>query len=133
MDTQTFLTQWHELVNTRDLKKLDVLLDDNAVLLSPVLHSPKEGKAITKIFLTAALSVFANESFKYVREFSNADSVVLEFETEVNGIYVNGVDMIKLNEEGKIIEFKVMVRPLKALNMINEMMTQMIQSFSGKK
>ena len=133
MNINDFVTQWHQLVDNRDLGQLDTLLDESAVLVSPVIHKPKEGKQITKMYLTAALNVFANDSFKYVREFTRDDGVVLEFETEINGIHINGVDMIKINEEGKIIEFRVMVRPLKALNLINDMMTNMLTALAVKK
>lgn len=133
MSINEFVESWHELVDNRDLRRLDLLLDDSAALVSPVIHTPKEGKAITKMYLTAALNVFANDSFKYVREFTREDGVVLEFETEINGIRINGVDMIKINEDGKIVEFRVMVRPLKALNLINDMMTSMLSSLAGKK
>ena len=128
--TEAFLAEWHDIVKSRNPSKLDEILDDQAVMLSPVVHTPQVGKQITKMYLTAALGVFANDSFKYVRELTSEDSLVLEFETEINGIFINGIDMIKLNDEGKVIEFKVMVRPLKALNLIHEMMGKMLASFS---
>lgn len=126
-DIQTCVAQWHDVVKTRDLGKLDTLLAEDVVMISPVVHTPQEGKAITKMYLTAALHVFANASFRYRREFYSEHAAVLEFETEVNGILVNGIDMISFNADGKIIEFKVMVRPLKAVNMIHEMMGKMLQ------
>jgi len=128
MEVQNFLEQWHALVESRNVSELDTILADDAVMISPVVHTPQAGKQITKMYLTAALHVFANETFTYKREFTNDNAAVLEFETVVNGIQVNGVDMITLNDDGKISEFRVMVRPLKAVNMIHEMMGKMLKS-----
>ena len=85
------------------------------------------------MYLTAALHVFGNESFRYVREVVGESDAVLEFETEIDGIIVNGVDMIKWNGNGKITEFKVMVRPLKAINVIHEKMGEMLKKASGQR
>ena len=117
---------WHEIVRTRDAGLLDELLADDVVFYSPVVHTPQVGKAITAMYLTAAIHVFGNESFRYVREVVSASDAVLEFETEIDGITVNGVDMIRWNAEGRITEFKVMVRPLKAINLIHDLMGQML-------
>jgi hypothetical protein len=118
---------WHRLVKERDGRGLEGLLAENAVFHSPVVHTPQVGKAITKKYLTAAFHVFFNESFRYVRELSDKHDAVLEFEVELEGITVNGVDMIKWNDEGKITEFKVMLRPLKAVNLIHQKMAAMLQ------
>jgi hypothetical protein len=91
-----------------------------------VVHTPQVGKAITKKYLAAAFHVFFNESFRYVREVSARRDAVLEFEVELDGIIVNGVDMIAWNEAGKITEFKVMLRPLKAVNLIHQKMAAML-------
>lgn len=115
-------------MKTRDVSGLTRLLSDQVVFHSPVVHIPQVGKAITTMYLTAALHVFGNESFKYVREVIGPSDAVLEFETEIDGIIVNGVDMIKWNDEGEIVEFKVMVRPLKAINLIHQKMAQMLQT-----
>ena len=117
---------WHELVKNREPAGLDEILADDAVLISPVVHTWQEGKTITAKYLTAAMHVFGNEHFRYVRETRDDEGAILEFETEVDGIYVNGVDMIKWNKDGQITEFKVMVRPLQAVNKIHEMMGQML-------
>lgn len=130
-DMQAFIERWHALVESHDPDGLDELLDDDAVMMSPVVHTPQRGKAITKMYLTGAFHVLANEHFHYVREFINESAVVLEFETEIDGIHVNGVDMISLNEDGKITEFKVMVRPLKAINMLHQKMGEMLQALQG--
>jgi hypothetical protein len=119
---------WHDIVEKRDAQGLDALLADEAVFHSPVVHTPQVGKPITKKYLTAAFHVFFNESFRYVRELKGDRDGVLEFEVKLDGIVVNGVDMIKWNDAGKIIEFKVMLRPLKALNLIHQKMAQILQA-----
>lgn len=123
---------WHSVVQSRHTNSLSSLLADDVVFYSPVVHTPQIGKAITSMYLTAALHVFGNESFRYVREVVGESDAVLEFETEIGGIVVNGVDMIKWNGDGKIIEFKVMVRPLKAINVIHEKMGEMLKKGSGQ-
>ena len=119
---------WHRLVKERDAQGLDGLLAADAVFYSPVVHTPQVGKAITKKYLTAAFHVFFNESFRYVRELSDERNAVLEFELELDGITINGVDMIRWNDAGKITEFKVMLRPLKAVNLIHQKMAAMLNS-----
>ena len=119
---------WHRLVRERDVQGLDGLLAADAVFYSPVVHTPQVGKAITKRYLTAAFHVFFNESFRYVRELSDKRDAVLEFELELDGITINGVDMIKWNDAGKITEFKVMLRPLKAVNLIHQKMAAILNA-----
>jgi hypothetical protein len=118
--------RWHNIVRDRDARGLADLLAADVVFHSPVLHTPQVGKAITTKYLTAALHVFFNDTFRYVREVIGEHDAVLEFETEIDGIIVNGVDMIKWNSEGKITEFKVMIRPLKAINLIHQKMGEML-------
>jgi hypothetical protein len=120
------INKWHDIVKMRDPAGLSDLLADDVVFYSPVVHTPQAGKPITTLYLTAALHVFANDSFRYVREVIGERDAVLEFETKIDGIIVNGVDMIKWNVEGKIVEFKVMVRPLKAINLIHQKMAGML-------
>ena len=120
------LTAWHDIIRTRDASGISDLLADDVVFYSPVVHTPQVGKAITTMYLTAAIHVFGNDSFRYVREVVGDSDAVLEFETEIDGIIVNGVDMIRWNEDGKITEFKVMVRPLKAVNLIHQKMGEML-------
>ncbi len=119
---------WHHLVQNRDVQALDALLAEEAVFHSPVVHTPQVGKPLTKKYLTAAIHVFFNESFRYVRELQGDRDAVLEFEVSLDGIVVNGVDMIKWNDAGKITEFKVMLRPLKAVNLIHQKMAQILQA-----
>ena len=125
--TEHPITTWHRMIHDRSPVGLDALLDENAVFLSPVVHAPQVGRKLTAKYLAAALHVFVNPTFHYVREIMGANDAMLEFETEIDGIVVNGVDIIKWNEAGKITEFKVMLRPLKAVNLIHQMMGAMLQ------
>jgi ketosteroid isomerase-like protein len=121
------IAAWHKLMETKDSAGLDNILADNVVFHSPIVHTPQEGKPITTLYLTAALYVFNNDSFKYLREVISGNNAVLEFSTVIEGITVNGVDMITWGTDGRITEFKVMVRPLKAINLIHKMMGEMLQ------
>lgn len=127
MNSKTINT-WHQIVVTKDLIKLDEILSNDVVFYSPVVHTPQIGKVITKQYLTAAFYVLFNSSFKYVREVVNENNAVLEFTVEIDGILVNGVDMITWDKDEKIIEFKVMIRPLKAINLIHQKMAAMLES-----
>ena len=127
MNTTTLAT-WHELVRSRNPKGLSALLADDVVFHSPVVHAPQVGKAITLHYLNAAFHVFFNDSFRYTREVSGPRDAVLEFQVDIDGISVNGVDMLKWNDEGKVVEFKVMIRPLKAINLIHQKMGAMLQA-----
>jgi SnoaL-like domain len=118
---------WHQVMKNTDVVGLDALLADNAVFHSPVVHTPQVGKAITKLYLSAAFKVFYNDTFKYVRELMSEKDAILEFEVEIDGITVNGVDMITCDEDSKIVNFKVMIRPLKAVNLIHQKMGEMMQ------
>jgi hypothetical protein len=122
------LATWHRLVKTHDAQSLDDLLDEQAVFHSPVVHRPQVGRKITAAYLGAAFQVFFNESFHYVREIRSANDAVLEFELELDGIHINGVDMIKWNDAGRIVDFKVMLRPLKAVNLIHQKMAAALQA-----
>jgi hypothetical protein len=122
------ISRWHDLVRTRNVAGLDALLAEDVVFHSPVVHSPQAGKAITRRYLAAAFAVFFNESFRYVREVKSERDAVLEFRVVIDGIEVNGVDMIRWSEAGEIVDFKVMLRPLKAVNLIHQKMAAMLQS-----
>lgn len=122
---------WHEIYENRDASKLASILADDAVMISPVVHTHQRGKKITQLYLTAALGVFANEHFRYVRKASDANGVIMEFETEIDGIFINGVDMVTWNEEGLITEFKVMLRPLQAVNLIHQKMGEMLEKIAN--
>jgi hypothetical protein len=122
------LATWHHLVATRNTNGLATLLSDDVVFHSPVVHTPQVGKAITMQYLGAAFRVFFNESFVYVREVSGAHGAVLEFQVVIDGIVVNGVDMLTWNDAGQIVDFKVMIRPLKAVNLIHQKMAAMLEA-----
>jgi hypothetical protein len=122
------LETWHRLVRTQDAAGLNALLAEDAVFHSPVVHTPQRGRRLAVWYLSAAFQVFFNPSFRYVREIVGESDAVLEFETEIDGVSVNGVDMIKWNDSGQIVEFKVMLRPLKAINLIHQRMAAMLQS-----
>ena len=129
--TSNPIATWHRVVKERDVPALDTLLAPDAVFHSPVVHTPQVGRAITKAYLAAALLVLGNETFRYVRELQQGRDAVLEFELELDGIHVNGVDMIRWNDAGQITDFKVMVRPLKAVNILHQKMAAMLQAKSA--
>lgn len=127
--SKSALDKWHDMVRDRTPIGLNELLSDDVVFHSPVVHTPQIGKSITEKYLAAAMHVFGNDSFRYVREVIGERDAVLEFETVIDGIVVNGVDMIRWNDHGKIVEFKVMVRPLKAINLIHQKMSELLSVF----
>lgn len=122
------LHAWHEVVRTRDVRALDALLAENAVFHSPVVHTPQVGKALTSQYLRAAMHVFFNETFRYVREISNGQQAMLEFEVVMDGVHVNGIDVIHWNEQGLIDDFKVFIRPLKGIQAVHARMAAMLQA-----
>jgi len=137
--------KWHDIMKnpgSNISEKLDELLDDDVVFYSPVVFTPQKGKDITKLYLAAAGGVFSSDKdkketkpkeskFKYIKEIVQDNYACLEFETEINGIYVNGIDLITWNEENKIIEFKVLVRPLQAVNTLHQMMGEMLDKLKA--
>lgn len=122
----TALHRWHALIDARDYAGLDALLAEGAVFESPVVHTPQVGKAITAKYLQAAMSLLNNGTFRYLGEWTAERSAVLEFACDLDGIAVNGVDMIWWDEADKITRFKVMVRPLKAINMLHQKMGELL-------
>lgn len=124
--TEHPIDSWHRLVRTHDASGLATLLADDAVFRSPVVHSPQRGKKLAAGYLGAAFHVFFNPSFRYVREIRGESDAMLEFETEIGGVLVNDVDLIRWNDAGQIVDFKVMIRPLKAINLIHERMAAML-------
>lgn len=119
---RAFLQSWHDYLATHDERKLWNLLHPDAVFESPVVHTPQRGRELTFKYLKAAFVVLGGPGFHYVGSWESANGVVLEFVNEIEGVRINGVDMITWNEVGQIIHFKVMVRPLKAINMLHQMM-----------
>ena len=123
---------WHDYMKSGgNAALLSAQLADDAVFHSPVVHSPQEGKAKVMLYLLSAAKVLGNESFTYVREIVDGNDALLEFTSEIDGILINGIDLIKFDDLGKIIDFKVMVRPVKAVNKLWEMMAAQLQSASG--
>ncbi|ACT60506.1 nuclear transport factor 2 family protein [Hirschia baltica] len=134
MTEQTNMTRWMEWIEKdHSPAGLSALLHDDAVMISPVVHTPQKGKMITMAYLMAAGQTIGNDTFKYTRTFDCGDKAVLEFETEMNGIHVNGIDMIEWNEDGLITEFKVMIRPLKAVNMVHAEMGKMLEAMKASR
>lgn len=118
----TALAHWHAYMESGDPQELLDLLDDDVVFESPVVHTPQRGKDITFKYLMAAAKVLGGPGFTYVGEWHGDRSAILEFENQIDGIKINGIDMIWWNEAGRITRFKVMVRPLKAINLLHQMM-----------
>lgn len=129
----TNLETWLQIILDRNKKKLSSILADDVVFHSPVVHTPQKGKQITFMYLSAAFDVLCNDSFKYVREVENSTESILEFETTFDGVLVNGIDMISWNQEGKIKNFKVMIRPLKAINLIHKKMGELLLKYQQHK
>ena len=120
---------WHEYMKSGgDAALLSAQVADDAVFHSPVVHSPQEGKAKVMLYLLSAAKVLGNESFTYVREIIEGNDALLEFTSEIDGIHVNGIDLIRFDDAGKIIDFKVMVRPVKAVNKLWELMAAQLQA-----
>ncbi len=120
------LEQWHKVMSTGNAKMLSELLTDDVVFHSPVVHTPQKGKKITMAYLLAASQVLGGDGFTYVRKIIDKGNIVLEFTKEIDGILINGVDIISYDENDQITDFKVMVRPLKAVNMIHQKMGEML-------
>ena len=126
------LAVWHEVVETGNVGLLADILSDDVVFISPVVHTHQKGKAITQLYLSAAAKVFNSGDFKYVREYLDDTGAIMEFETQVDGVYVNGVDMLRWNEAGLLTEFKVMLRPLQAVNLLHQKMGEMLMALKVK-
>ena len=128
------IEKWHAHLRGQLPGGLDELLADDVVFYSPIVYTPQEGKAITKLYLQAAGQTLPGDSstasnggdgsgrFRYTKTVTSGDTAVLEFETTVDGKYVNGVDIMRCNDEGRIVEFRVMIRPLQAINLVHAQM-----------
>lgn len=140
------LEKWHLHVRGQLPGGLDELLHDDVVFYSPVVFTPQQGKAITIMYLDAAGGVFGGDpakdaepgaeklggsSFSYVREIASGHDAMLEFETTMGGKHVNGVDIMRCDDDGKIVEFKVLIRPLQAVNAVHENMMKMLEKMNG--
>jgi hypothetical protein len=138
------IERWHHYMRGERPGGLDELLDDDVVFYSPIVYTPQRGKQITKLYLQAAGAALPGEqtqvpdedavrasTFRYTKQVLAGDTAVLEFETTVNGKYVNGVDIIRCNDNGRIIEFRVMIRPLQAVNIVHEQMKATLQKLQS--
>lgn len=130
--SNTAIDAWHDFVRTKNSSAFSEALADDVSFHSPVVHTPQLGKAITLMYLEAAHDVLSAGGFSYARELVGERDAILEFNADINGVQVNGVDMLAWNEAGKITEFKVMIRPLKAVNMIHQEMAARLQAASGR-
>ena len=123
MSARAGLKRWHTVIETGSKRDdIEEMLHEDAVFHSPVVHTPQVGRAIVTEYLVAAGQTLGNAAFRYVRELVDGDTALLEFETEMDGVHVNGIDLIRFDTGGKIIDFKVMIRPLKAVNKVWEQM-----------
>ncbi len=141
------ISNWHAHLRGEFPGGLDELLDDDVVFLSPIVFTPIEGRELTKMYLGAAGATFSGAgpsdgsaagemgeslgSFRYTKEVMSGNTAVLEFESEVDGTWVNGIDMITGNDQGRIVEFKVMLRPLKAIELMHAKMKAMIEQMQA--
>jgi len=138
------IADWHEYIVGKKPGGLEALIDDDCVFLSPIVFTPQKGKDLTLAYLRAAGGTLGGQGvpgegkpaenagkFKYTKEVLQGNYAVLEFESEMDGKYINGVDIITCNDEGKIIEFKVMVRPLQAINLLHAAMGAMLEKMKS--
>lgn len=116
------LAAWHRYMLGSDPALLDELVADDAVFHSPVAHTPQIGREKVLMYLTAVGQVFGNGTFRYVRELVDGPETCLEFECEMDGVNVNGIDLIRFDLEGRIVDFKMMVRPLEGINKVWDLM-----------
>jgi hypothetical protein len=124
------LDRWHEVERTRNPAMLNQILAEDAVFHSPIVFRPQQGRDLVALYLTGAMHVIATPDFRYVREVVEGRNAVLEFETVIDGVQVNGVDMITWNDQGLITDFKVMLRPLKAINVVHQSMAALLEQLS---
>ena len=137
--------RWHRHLRGDLPGGLDELLADDVVFYSPIVYTPQEGKAITKLYLEAATTTLPGgpmggdgpagdrnpNGFRYTKQVLAGDTAVLEFETTVAGTYVNGVDIIRCDDRGRIVEFRVMIRPLQAVNLVHEQMRATLEAMQA--
>jgi hypothetical protein len=127
-DQPAALRTWHAIVAARDPALLDDLLAEDVEFRSPAVFAPQQGKALTTLYLSGALVVLG-PSLRYVSEWHDDRSAVLEFEASLDGLYVQGVDILRWNAEGKLVSFTVMVRPLRGLEKLVELMARQLAAF----
>lgn len=128
MGAKKGLAGWHAAVaQGNPPEALAAIIREDAVFHSPVVHTPQRGRALVVAYLAAAGQTLGNASFRYVRELVDGENALLEFETELDGVHVNGIDLIRFDADGMIADFKVMVRPLKAVNKVWEAMAAQLK------
>lgn len=120
------IARWHRYMDGELPGGLDELLADDVVFYSPVVFTPQRGKEITALYLAGASQVLGGNSFRYTKEVLAGDTAVLEFETSIEGRYVNGVDIVTSDDSGRIVEFRVMIRPLQAIQAVHEQMGRLL-------
>ena len=150
------IEQWHRYLKGELPGGLDELLDEDVVFYSPIVFTPQRGKAVTTLYLQAAAVALPGDdastsvgaapvgggttdsssdgtgAFRYTKRVLDGDTAVLEFETTIDGKYVNGVDIIRCNDQGRIIEFRVMIRPLQAVNAVHRQMGETLEKMQPK-
>ena len=127
---KNLIEKWHKVLLADDLNLLEDIIADDAVFSSPVVFTPLKGKEITIMYLHAAGQSFNMDKFRYTREIHDGMNSVLEFETFIDDVSVNGVDIIKWNQDGKITDFKVMIRPFKAVQKVQQKMVEALESLN---
>ncbi|HEX3706948.1 MAG TPA: nuclear transport factor 2 family protein [Mycobacteriales bacterium] len=129
------IPRWHAFLESGGAAELDALLADDVVFYSPVVFTPQRGKDVTTMYLMAAKQILGGEGsdgqFHYAKQVLAGDTAMLEFETTLAGKYVNGIDIIRCDETGKIVEFRVMIRPLQAINALHAAMGEILESLKG--
>ena len=130
---EAVIERWHRFLRGDAGVGLDELLADDVVFYSPIVFTPQRGKAITSLYLEAARATLPGDgteegSFTYTKQVLSGDTAVLEFETTVAGKYVNGVDIVRCDDAGRIVEFRVMIRPLQAVNVVHEQMKTALEA-----
>jgi hypothetical protein len=124
-DQPAALRSWHAVVESRNVSLLDDLLADDVVFRSPAVFAPQEGKELTTLYLSGAVAVLG-PTLRYVAQWHDDSSAVLEFEADLDGVYVQGVDLLRWNGDAKLTSFTVMVRPLRGLQKLMELMVQQL-------
>jgi hypothetical protein len=125
------IEQWHEVVKLRDYSLLETILSEDVIFYSPVVYTPQKGKKIALQYLAAASEVFNTNSFSYDKEIVMNRSASLEFSLNINETDINGIDLISWNNDNKINEFKVFIRPLQGVNVIHQLMQSMLENFKN--
>jgi hypothetical protein len=126
------IRRWEGFVHGNVHEGLDELLAEDVIFYSPIVFTPQRGKAITTLYLQAAAATLGNDAFGYTKKVLDGDTAVLEFETTVEGKHVNGVDIIRCDDAGRIVEFRVMLRPLQAVNLVHAQMGAMLATLQER-